>query len=242
MKYIIIFILLIIPFAGCEKNNKVELIPNYNEIYNPPYKIDLPAHLVKGDTKALYTEVDSLAKKLDSGMNVSLEYTLLINEKGGVDKVKVDIGPNDKYADLVFNTVKDWKFDPAKKDGVPVKSQYKWRYESSIQTATGEMININDYFVAVNQMPEPIGGIEGIEKRLHYPEIAKRAGIEGRVYVKAFIDEDGNVAATEILKGVGTGLDQAAIKAIRETKFKPGMQNGNPVKVQVVVPIVFKLD
>ncbi len=43
---------------------------------------------------------------------------------------------------------------------------------------------LNDYFVAVEQMPEPIGGIAAIQKNVHYPEIAKRAGIEGRVYVK----------------------------------------------------------
>lgn len=243
MKYLIIFFLLLIPFAGCEKNssNKVELVPNYNEIYLPPYKVDSPAQLVKGNTKGLYIKVDSLAKKLNSGMNISLAYTLLINENGDVDKVKVDMGPNNEYADLVFNTVKNWKFEPAKKDGKAVKSQYRWRYESNIQATNGENINVNEYFVKVSQMPEPIGGIAAIQKKVHYPEIAKRAGIEGRVFVKAFIDEKGNVVATEILKGVGTGLDQAAAKAITGTKFKPGMQNGKPVKVQVVVPIVFKL-
>ncbi len=91
-------------------------------------------------------------------------------------------------------------------------------------------------------MPEPIGGIKAIQQNVHYPEIAKRAGIEGKVFVRAYIDENGHVAATEVLKGIGTGLDEAAEKAVKETKFKPGMQRGKNVKVQVVVPIQFKLE
>lgn len=97
------------------------------------------------------------------------------------------------------------------------------------------------YFVAVEQMPEPIGGIAAIQNKIIYPEIAKRAGVEGKVYVKAFVDEKGNVTKVEIQKGLGAGLDEAAMKAVKETKFKPGKQRGKPVKVQVSIPIVFKL-
>jgi periplasmic protein TonB len=97
------------------------------------------------------------------------------------------------------------------------------------------------YFVAVEDMPEPIGGIAAIQQKIVYPEIAKRAGIEGRVYVKAFVDENGTVTKVEVEKGLGAGCDEAAEKAVKETKFKPGKQRGKPVKVQVVIPIVFKL-
>lgn len=97
------------------------------------------------------------------------------------------------------------------------------------------------YFVAVEEMPEPIGGIAAIQNKIVYPEIAKRAGVEGKVYVKAFVDEKGNVTKVEIQKGLGAGLDEAAMKAVKETKFKPGKQRGKPVKVQVSIPIVFKL-
>lgn len=97
------------------------------------------------------------------------------------------------------------------------------------------------YFVAVEDMPEPIGGIEAIQSKIIYPEIAKRAGIEGKVYVKAFVDEKGNVTKVEVVKGIGAGCDEAAEKAVKETKFKPGKQRGKPVKVQVMIPVVFKL-
>ena len=97
------------------------------------------------------------------------------------------------------------------------------------------------YFVAVEEMPEPIGGIAGIQKRIVYPEIAKRAGVEGKVYILAFVDVSGNVTKANVLKGIGAGCDEAALDAVKQTKFKPGKQRGKPVNVQVSIPVVFKL-
>lgn len=98
------------------------------------------------------------------------------------------------------------------------------------------------YFVAVEDMPEPIGGIAAIQSKIVYPEIAKRAGVEGKVYVTAFVDESGNVTKAEVLKGIGAGCDEAALAAVRATKFKPGKQRGKPVKVQVSIPVIFRLN
>lgn len=96
------------------------------------------------------------------------------------------------------------------------------------------------YFVAVEEMPQPIGGLQGIQQMIEYPEIAKRAGIEGKVFVKAFINETGDVTSAEIVKGIGGGCDEAAMDAILKTKFTPGKQRDKPIKVQVTIPIVFK--
>jgi len=93
------------------------------------------------------------------------------------------------------------------------------------------------YFVAVEEMPEPIGGIQAIQSKIVYPEIAKRAGVEGKVYVLAFVDENGNVTKVTLTKGIGAGCDEAAMEAVRKTKFKPGKQRGKPVKVQVQIPV-----
>lgn len=99
-----------------------------------------------------------------------------------------------------------------------------------------------EFFVAVEEMPEPIGGIQGIQQRIIYPEIAKRAGVQGRVYIKAFVDETGAVQKAEVLKGIGAGCDEAAVDAVMKTRFKPGKQRGKPVRVQVSIPILFKLN
>jgi len=97
------------------------------------------------------------------------------------------------------------------------------------------------YFVAVEEMPEPIGGIKAIQEKIVYPEIAKRAGVEGKVYILAFVDESGAVTKAQVLKGIGAGCDEAALNAVLKTKFKPGKQRGKPVKVQVSIPVIFKL-
>ncbi len=97
------------------------------------------------------------------------------------------------------------------------------------------------YFVAVEEQPAPIGGIEAIQASIVYPEMARKAGIQGRVYVRAYVDERGVVTKVELLKGIGGGCDEEAMKAVKATKFSPGKQRGKAVKVQVSVPITFKL-
>lgn len=97
------------------------------------------------------------------------------------------------------------------------------------------------YFVAVEDLPEPIGGIAGIQALVVYPEIARRAGVEGTVYVEAYVDENGNVTRTQVVKGIGAGCDEAASLAVSKTKFKPGKQRGKAVKVRMSIPIRFRL-
>ena len=98
------------------------------------------------------------------------------------------------------------------------------------------------YFVAVEEMPEPIGGIEAIQSKVIYPEEAKNQGVQGKVYVLAYINEKGIVDSTRIIKGIGAGCDDAAMNAIKQIKFIPGKQKGTPMKVQVAIPIIFKLN
>jgi protein TonB len=96
------------------------------------------------------------------------------------------------------------------------------------------------YFIAVEEMPEPIGGIAAIQEKIVYPELARRSGVQGKVYIRAYVNESGIVTKTEVIKGIGMGCDEAAANAVLKTKFKPGMQRGKTVKVQITVPITFK--
>ncbi len=97
-------------------------------------------------------------------------------------------------------------------------------------------------FFAYDDPPEPIGGFAAIQRNLEYPEIARKAGVEGRVIVQCVIDEKGNVIRTQVVKSLGNnGCDEAAVAAIKKTKWKPAMQRDKPVKVQVSIPVVFRL-
>ena len=99
-----------------------------------------------------------------------------------------------------------------------------------------------EVFMVVEHMPEMIGGQAALYAALQYPDIARRAGIEGRVIVQFVVDEGGNVVNPQVVRsGGGGGLDEAAINAIRQMRFSPGMQRGRPVKVQMTQPVIFRL-
>jgi len=98
-----------------------------------------------------------------------------------------------------------------------------------------------EIFVIVEEMPELIGGLSSIQQRIKYPEIAKKAGVEGRVTVQFVVNEQGNVVDPMVLRGIGAGCDEEAIRAVTEAKFKPGKQRGRPVRVLMSLPINFKL-
>ncbi|SHK86797.1 M56 family metallopeptidase [Rhodothermus profundi] len=97
-------------------------------------------------------------------------------------------------------------------------------------------------FVVVEEMPRLIGGFNRLVECLRYPEEAKAAGVEGRVIIRFVVDEQGNVANPKVLKGVGAGLDEEALRCVRQLKFTPGRQQGRPVPVRMTLPVVFRLD
>ena len=98
-----------------------------------------------------------------------------------------------------------------------------------------------EIFVVVEQMPELIGGLGEIQKKIKYPEIARKAGVEGRVIIQFIVDESGSVSEPAVVRGIGAGCDEEALRVVREAKFKPGKQRGKSVKVKMSLPITFKL-
>lgn len=98
-----------------------------------------------------------------------------------------------------------------------------------------------EVFVVVEQMPELIGGLAAIQQLIRYPEIAKKAGVEGRVIVQFVVDEHGSVIDPEVVRGIGAGCDEEAIKAVQQARFTPGKQRGKAVRVKMSLPITFRL-
>ncbi|MEX2602254.1 MAG: energy transducer TonB [Balneolaceae bacterium] len=98
-----------------------------------------------------------------------------------------------------------------------------------------------DFFKVVEQMPELIGGLSELQSKITYPERARRAGIEGRVFVQFIVNEQGEVENPQVIRGIGAGCDEEALRAVRDAQFRPGLQRGRPVRVQYSLPIVFRL-
>lgn len=97
------------------------------------------------------------------------------------------------------------------------------------------------------QMPEFPGGDaalrELLAKQVVYPEVARQNKVEGRVFLKFIVDEKGQVQNPVVLKGLGSGLDEEAVRVAKLLpRFtKPARQNGQPVCVYYSVPVTFSL-
>ena len=74
-----------------------------------------------------------------------------------------------------------------------------------------------------------------------FSEEARKAKFSGNVEVYLIVDEQGNPTHIRIARGVGMGLDEKAIEAVRQYKFKPATQNGKPVKVDIYVDVNFQI-
>ncbi len=93
----------------------------------------------------------------------------------------------------------------------------------------------------VEEMPTLVGGLATIIEQMKYPEIARKAGIEGRVFLQFVVNEEGNVQDVVVQRGIGAGCDEEAVRVVSNAKFTPGMQDGEPVKVRMSLPVTFKL-
>lgn len=109
------------------------------------------------------------------------------------------------------------------------------------QKQKGSKKNKNKVFIAVQKMPQLIGGLKGLQEKISYPSLAKKAGIEGTVYVQFVVNKQGRVTDAHVIRGIGGGCDSEALRVVKEAKFKPGIQRGKPVKVRYSLPIVFRL-
>ena len=102
-------------------------------------------------------------------------------------------------------------------------------------------------FTVVEEMPQFKGGDEArikfLTENIQYPQLAKEEGIQGTVYVTFVIDEYGLVTGAKILRGIGGGCDEEALRVVRKMpRWKPGKQSGKNVRVQFNMPIKFTLN
>jgi len=97
------------------------------------------------------------------------------------------------------------------------------------------------FFRAVEDMPERKTTMDELYDCIEYPAAARRANIEGRVIIQFIVDESGNVTEPTILRDIGGGAGEEALRCVRQMKWTPGRQRGEPVRVMMSQPVIFKL-
>lgn len=91
-------------------------------------------------------------------------------------------------------------------------------------------------------MPFLIGGISELQKRIKYPSKALKDKVEGRVVIQFIVDRDGKVRNPEVIKGVRRDLNKEALRAVSNSRFRPGRVDGKTVPVEQVLHVLFKIE
>jgi TonB family protein len=95
--------------------------------------------------------------------------------------------------------------------------------------------------VVVENQPELIGGLSWLQEHTTYPPSALDARTEGRVFVHFTVDENGTTQDVSVTRGLSEACDEEAVRVVQQAEFKPAMQRGKPVQVQMTLPVTFEL-
>lgn len=109
-----------------------------------------------------------------------------------------------------------------------------------------DIIEEAEIFSVVESMPSFPGGeaqlYRYLGKSIHYPTMAQESGVQGRVYVTFVVEVDGSITDIKILRGIGGGCDEEAMRVVRAMpRWNPGKQRGQSVRVQFNLPVRFVL-
>ena len=185
---------------------------------DPPKSVDPPAPAVQVKTTAIPTIVrpDDDVRTTDPPV---------------IDKIEGPIGPAtvDGPKSGTDNLMDKGNANQGGGSGVP-------SVDNGIHS-TGEPLEV---------MPEPVGGAAAwakfLQKNLRFPAIAQEQSVSGRVILSFIIEKDGSLSNIKVERGAGYGFDEEALRVLKLAKaWKPGIQNGQPVRVRYNIPINFQL-
>jgi len=204
------------------------------------------------------------------GLVVTLGLTLLAFEWKSYDKVAND--KNSRQAaevleEVVMQTQQNTPPPPPPPQQQTtvleiVENDAKIENEVSINAESDEKTVVEEYkapaveekeveeteiFTVVEENPGFPGGdearIQFLQSNMKYPSMARESGIQGKVYVTFVVEKNGNVTDVKILRGIGGGCDEEAIRVVKAMpKWTPGKQRGKSVRVQFNLPIQFTLN
>jgi protein TonB len=169
-----------------------------------------------------------------------------------VDPIKTDVfvppvvRPDIEAAKPVVNVDLTGAIGPTKNDGKDdAKNAPAAVDKGPVGPSAPPVTNIVYDSRTVDFMPEPVGGAAAwnkfLSKNLRFPAVAQEEGVGGKVYLSFIIEKDGSLSNITVDKAAGHGFDEEALRVLKLAKaWKPGMQNGQPVRVKYSIPITFQ--
>lgn len=168
---------------------------------------------------------------VEKKVTINLNNALIVKNDTICPNLKLeDIDPTNNWSIRLLN-----KEDAIKKYGAIAEN-------GVIAISTG----MDEEYLIVEEMPEFPGGIANLrvvlKTNLIYPLIALKKGIQGTVYVRFVVSEDGSVTDVKIEKGIDQTLDDEVLRVVKNLpKWRPGKQRGMRVKVSYEIPVKFRI-
>ncbi|MCD4665875.1 MAG: energy transducer TonB [Bacteroidales bacterium] len=209
--------------------------------------------------KILFTEI---------GLIIALAIILLAFEWKSYEKTEMDLmtrAVDDTPEEMIEITQHEKPPPPPKppqqttiieivEDDIEIEDEIEIDVEADQETEVEEYIPVEEeeeseevIFTVVESMPTFPGGdaarIKYLNNNIKYPQMARESGIQGRVFVTFVVERNGKVTDVKVLRGIGGGCDEEAIRVIKNMpNWVAGKQRGKPVRVQFNMPILFKLN
>jgi TonB family protein len=204
----------------------------------------------------LNQEVEFPSAALENNTRGYVYAQFTIEKDGSVDNgtIKKSLSKEcDEEVLRIIRMMPDWT--PGTENGKPIAIDNKLYVNFNMKrdvtdpnkVVKDQLSGQDSIFTVVKHMPEFPGGIESLMNYLAtnitYPEQARKANLEGRVFINFIVEKDGSVSSVNVLRGIGGGCDKEAVRVVENMPaWKPGRNEaGEPVRVSYNIPIKFTL-
>jgi TonB family protein len=184
---------------------------------------------------------------MHAGIEGAVYMEAVVEADGSVGEVRVTRSLDPGLDDHAIQTLKQWRFEPGRRDGVAVPVLIEMEMTFSLRDGKPERMAVS---IPSTTWPpagavHPGSGVQSPrlvhETKPSYTPAAMRAGIEGMVWMEAVVGADGRVSDVRVTQSLDHGLDEEAVRTLREWRFAPGRRDGVPVPVVVEVQMSFVL-
>jgi TonB family protein len=217
-------------------------------VYKPGNGVSAP--VVFKEVKPQYT-----AEAMKAGVQGVVTLECVVQPDGTVGGVRVTKALNPGLDQEAIKAVKQWRFKPGRKDGKPVPVRVTLEMTFALRDTP-----VQPLFPVPPLVPGDAGGAAwpeatrvykpgaGVsapvvvkEVRPQYTPEAEEAKIQGVVTLECVVNTDGSIGDVQVTRSLDAGLDQEAIKAVKQWRFEPGTKDGRPVPVRVALEMTFTL-
>lgn len=238
-------------------------ITDDNKVYTIPEETAMPV----GGMKAFHAYIKDNLKYPEQAKKAGIEgkvyLTFIIEKKGNLSTARVirGIGAGcDEEAVRLIKEAPKWRY--AKQRGKAVRQRMTFTINFKLENTEKSPLPIEEdviiipsfdseydpdhLYTIVEKSAEPVGGYKAfyayVKANINYPEQALKTGVEGKVFLVFIVEKDGSRSNIQIIRGIGSGCDEEAIRLVKEgPQWTPAKEQGKVVRQKMTFPINFKL-